>query len=227
MRVVTIDGPAGAGKSSVAGRVAERLGWRLLDTGAMYRAATLAAIRAGVELESDHALGELAQRIAVRLNENRVFLDDEDVTGLIRSVEVTRVSRHLADSPRVRARLVEWQRDFAREHDVIAEGRDQGTIVFPEAFLKVFLTASLEERARRRFAEFQARGELITYERVRDDLSQRDLHDERRAIAPMAPARDAIVVDSTGQTLDQVVSAIERLAGERLRAERLPRAMSV
>src|SRR5438270_5407846 len=125
-RVVTIDGPAGAGKSTVARRLAERLGWRLLDTGAMYRAVTLAALRAGVDLASDEALGALAARVSVRLPPGRVLLDGEDITAVVRGIEVTRATRDVADSPSVRAQLVRWQRAFAAENDVIAEGRDQG-----------------------------------------------------------------------------------------------------
>jgi cytidylate kinase len=209
-RVVTIDGPAGAGKSTVARMLAERLRWRLLDTGAMYRAVTLAALRAGVDLESDLALGNLASHVMVRLPPGRVMLDGEDISALIRSVEVTRASRYLADSPSVRRQLVVWQRNFATEYDVIAEGRDQGTVVFPDAFRKFFLTATLDERARRRHAEFAARGEPITRESVRKDLEERDARDAARAIAPMKPAADATVIDTTGLALDVVVSCIEQ-----------------
>jgi len=210
MRVVTIDGPAGAGKSTVARRLAERLSWRLLDTGAMYRAVTLAALRRGVDLGSDRELETLAGGVSVTLPPGRVLLDGEDVSALVRGVEVTRASRFVADSPSVRRRLVEWQRAFARENDVIAEGRDQGTVVFPDAFRKYFLTASLEERARRRHSEFAQRGDTIAVETVLNDLRERDARDAARAIAPMKPAPDARVIDTTGVALDDVIDNIER-----------------
>lgn len=209
-RVITIDGPAGAGKSTVARQLAERLGWRLLDTGAMYRAATLAALRAGTRLEDDAALGILAARLSIRLPHGAVLLDGEDVSTLIRTVEVTRASRYLADSPSVRRQLVAWQRQFAAENNVVAEGRDQGTVVFPDAFRKFFLTASLEERARRRFAEFEAKGADVALEAVQRDLEERDARDAARAIAPMKPAPDASVIDTTGMGLDHVIDQIEQ-----------------
>jgi CMP/dCMP kinase len=218
MRVVTIDGPAGAGKSTVARRVAERLGWRLLDTGAMYRAVALAAVRAGVDLDSDDALGALVKTLTVDLPPGKVLLNGEDVALTIRSVEITRSTRFAADSPSVRRRLVEWQRRFAEsEGEVVTEGRDQGTIVFPDAFRKFFLTASDEERARRRHAEFAARGDSVPYESVLADLKARDAQDEARAIAPMRPADDALTVDTTGMDLDDVVARIEsEILGERV-----------
>ena len=209
-RVVTIDGPAGAGKSTVARQVAERLGWRLLDTGAMYRAVTLAAIRLGLDLQDEAALGDLASRLDVKLPHGRVLLDDEDVTGAIRDVEVTRATRHSADSPGVRLQLVAWQRAFAStEGPVVTEGRDQGTIVFPDAYRKFYLTANDEERARRRHAELAARGVSMAPEDVLKEMLERDAQDAARAIAPMRPADDARIIDSSGLELDEVVGLIE------------------
>jgi cytidylate kinase len=207
-RVVTIDGPAGAGKSTVARRLADRLGWRFLDTGAMYRAVTLAALRAGTDLSSDTCLGELAARLVVDLRPEGVFLDGEDVTQLIRSAQVTQASKYAADSPSVRRRLVEWQRSFAAEHDIVTEGRDQGTLVFPGAFRKYYVTASDEERARRRLVEHRARGEAASFESVLRAQQERDQRDSTRAIAPMKPAAEAIVIDTTGMTIDQVVDRL-------------------
>ena len=216
MRVVTIDGPAGAGKSTVSKTLAARLGWRLLDTGAMYRAVTLAGLRAKIDLESDEALGTLASRVSVKLADGRVLLDGEDVSSQVRSVEVTDATKHVADSPSVRRRLVAWQRDFAAENDVIAEGRDQGTVVFPDALCKFFLTASLQERARRRGDEYVARGEPIPLAKVLNNLRERDERDEARAIAPMKPAPDATIIDTTGLSLDDVVRRLEREVRARL-----------
>lgn len=208
MRVVAIDGPAGAGKSTVARRVAEQLGWRFLDTGAMYRSVALAALRAGLDLNDAAAVGALAGKIAVELPPGHVILDGEDVTDAIRRPEVTASTRHAAGNPRVREILVGWQRTFAGEHDTVTEGRDQGTIVFPNALRKFFLTASPEERARRRQAELSAKGDAISYEEVLRDQRRRDDEDSSRSIAPLRAADDALVLDTTGLTLDEVVARV-------------------
>jgi cytidylate kinase len=220
MRVVTIDGPAGAGKSAVARRVAQQLGWRILDTGAMYRAVTLAALRRSTDLASDEALAELVSGLEVHLPPDRVLLDGEDVTVQIRDLEVTRSTSQVADSRSVRARLVEWQRVFASQYDTVTEGRDQGTIVFPDAFLKFFLTASVEERAKRRHRELVARGDVVAIETVEADIRARDVRDESRAIAPLRPAADAIRVDTTGQSFESVVEQVFSTVHEYL--ERTP-----
>lgn len=209
--VVTIDGPAGAGKSTVAKGLAARLRWSLLDTGAMYRAVTLAALQRGVDLRSDAALANLVSGIEVVVTADQVRLDGLDVTGPIRGPEVTHQTRHVADSPSVRRRLVDWQRAFAQSAQrVVAEGRDQGTIVFPDALRKFFLTAEDEERARRRQQEQEARGCFETLDRTLQQVRDRDATDRDRAIAPMVAAPDARVVDSTGLSLDAVIDLLER-----------------
>jgi len=221
-RVVTIDGPAGAGKSTVARRLADRLGWRFLDTGALYRVVTLAALRRGVDLTSEAALCELVATITVELQPDGVLLDGQDVAQAIRSLEVTQSSRFVADSPGVRRRLNDWQRAFAADHNVVTEGRDQGTLVFPDAFRKYYLTASDEERARRRLAEYQARGESVSFEALLRDLRERDARDAARAIAPMKPAADATIIETTGSTVDQVVDRLaEDIQRHRERAIRI------
>jgi CMP/dCMP kinase len=209
--VVTIDGPAAAGKSTVARGLADRLGWCFLDTGAMYRAATLAAVRAGVDLTDEAALSTLVESLSVSLLPDRVLLGEEDVTELIRKVDVTRASRFTADSPSVRGRLTIWQREFAAQNNVVTEGRDQGTLVFPDAFRKYYLTASDEERASRRLAEYLAQGESVSFESVLRDQRERDARDAARSIAPMKPATDAVVIDSTGLSIANV---IDRMAHE-------------
>jgi cytidylate kinase len=207
MRVATIDGPAGAGKSSAARLLAERLGWRFLDTGAMYRAVTLAALRRGLDPADAPAVAEMAGRLAITLPPGRVLLDDQEVTAAIRTPEVTGSIGAVADNPAVRAVLVRSQRAFAADYDTVTEGRDQGTVVFPDALVKFFLTASPEERARRRHAELCAAvADVPSEAAILAAIRRRDAQDEARAIAPLRPADDAILVDTTGLALDEVVA---------------------
>lgn len=209
-RVVTIDGPAGAGKSTVARLLADRLGWRFLDTGAMYRVVTLAALRRSADFQDAEGLARLADDLEVDFPPGRTLLEGEDVSAAIRDVAVTEASRYVADCPGVRQRLVAWQRAFAERADTVTEGRDQGTIVFPDAHRKFFVTASEQERARRRHAELIARGASIELATVLSDQRQRDARDAARAIAPMKPADDAEVVDTTGLTIEAVVESLLR-----------------
>ena len=218
--IVTIDGPAAAGKSTVARALADRLRWRFLDTGAMYRAVTFAAIRIGADLSSEAELSRLVESLNVSLLPGRVLLGDEDITQAIRGVEVTRASKFVADSPSVRRRLMIWQRAFAALHDVVTEGRDQGTLVFPDALRKYYLTASDEERASRRLGEYRSRGESVSFESVLADQRERDARDAARAIAPMKPAPDAILLDTTGLSVEAVVGHMARDIEENLAQSR-------
>jgi cytidylate kinase len=207
--IITIDGPAGAGKSSAARTLAQRLGFEFLDTGAMYRAVALAALRAGVNLRDEPALAELVASLRLEMPPGaRVLLDGEDVTVQIRTREVTAATGAVADSPAVRRRLAQMQRAIAEGRNVVCEGRDQGTIVFPDAECKFFLSADPVERARRRQAEMEARGERIELEQLLREQEIRDERDAARDLAPMKPAADAVLLDSTKQSMEQVVEAM-------------------
>jgi cytidylate kinase len=214
--IITLDGPAGAGKSSAAKALARRLGFDYLDTGAMYRVVTLAGLRAGIDLRDQPALGNLLSRLTMQLPTNRVLLNGEDVTAAIRSAEVTKSSGPVADSPVVRRHLVHLQRQIADGRNMVCEGRDQGTIVFPEAACKFFLVADPTERARRRQREMQGRGEVHSWEEVLRAQDERDRRDAARDLAPMVPAPDAIILDSTELSLEQVVDRMEQEVRRRI-----------
>jgi len=208
--IVTIDGPAGAGKSSAARLLAQRLGFEFLDTGAMYRAVTLAVLRAAIDPRDETAVARLVAALRLEMPPGRVLLDGADVSGLIRAPAITAASGAIADSPAVRRRLGELQRALAAGRDMVCEGRDQGTVVFPDAGRKFFLIADENERARRRAAELAARGDAVPWQDVLHAQQQRDQRDAQRDIAPMVPAADAVILDSTGLTLDQVVQRMEQ-----------------
>jgi len=208
--IITIDGPAGSGKSTAARLLAQRLGFEFLDTGAMYRAVTLAALRFQSELHDQTALSRLLDTLQIELPRDRVVLNGEDVTSLIRTPEITAASGPIASSPVVRQRLVEWQRKIAAGRNMVCEGRDQGTIVFPEAQCKFFLVADAAERARRRQRELQARGEPANFEDVLAAQQARDARDATRAVGPMTPAADAVLLDSTSLSIEDMVTRMEQ-----------------
>lgn len=217
--VVTIDGPAGAGKSSAARELARRLGFRFLDTGSMYRAVTLAALERGVDLADPSALESLADAIRIELEQDRVLLDDRDVTRDIRTLEVTGATRHVADCPGVRERLVHQQRRFADGRDVVTEGRDQSTVVFPDAECKIFLTASERVRAERRYLDLVSRGEHVTRNEVLQKQRVRDEGDATRAVGALIKAPDAIELSTDGLEPGEVVERLMRIVAERRRAD--------
>jgi cytidylate kinase len=208
--IITIDGPAGAGKSSAARTLAQRLGFEFLDTGAMYRAVALAALRAGLDPRDEPALAALVETLRLEMPPGgRVLLGGEDVTTLIRTREVTAATGAVADSPAVRRRLAQMQRTIAAGRNMVCEGRDQGTIVFPDAQCKFYLVADPIERARRRQREMAARGETVELEQLLRDQEVRDQRDAARDLAPMRPADDAVVLDSTRLSPQQTAEAME------------------
>lgn len=214
--IVTIDGPAGAGKSSAARALAARLGFDFLDTGAMYRAVTLAAVRRGLDWDRPDTLAELARKLKIEIHDRRVWLDGEEVTDAIRTSEITSLVYHAANNRRVREQLVELQRRAADGKDVVTEGRDQGTVVFPDAECKIFLTATPEERARRRMDDLAARGEQIALETVLADQRLRDQRDAERSCGPLIKAEDAIEFVTDGLTPDEVVRQLEAIVRSKM-----------
>lgn len=217
--VVAIDGPMGAGKSTVARALAQRLGFGYVDTGAMYRSVALMCARWGVDMQDADAVTRLAQTLLIEFQPtpsgDRVIVNGEDVTDAIREPSVSDGASIVSTIPRVREALVARQRELGREGGVVMEGRDIGTVVFPDAEVKVFLNASPEARARRRYDELRARGAQVTLEEIMRAQAERDQRDATRAQSPMRAAADAVVIDSTVLNMDQVVDEIVRLVRER------------
>lgn len=211
---VAIDGPSGAGKSTIARAVASHLGFVYVDTGAMYRTIGLAVYRAGVQLgETEKILPVLDTGLNVSLQYQdgvqHVLLNGEDVSDLIRTPQMSKYASFVSAVPAVRAFLLDTQREMARTHSVIMDGRDIGTVILPDAKVKIFLTASPEARARRRFIELQQKGEQMSYEDILTNMLQRDYDDETRAAAPLRQAKDAVLVDTSDLTLEQSIQAVE------------------
>lgn len=223
--IVAIDGPAGAGKSTIAKIVARELGYLYIDTGAMYRAITWKAIRNGVPLRDDQTLTELTGKTELLLKQDKknnllkVFVDGEDVTHKIRSEKISRNTNVVAAVQKVRKILRDKQRTLGKNGGVVMEGRDIGTAVFPNADIKFYLDASPQERAKRRYQELKAKRKRVSLERIAKALAQRDYKDKHRGISPLKQAKDAIVIDSTNLTLEQVAQRMTLLIHQQRRPE--------
>ena len=220
MKSIAIDGPAGAGKSTLARRIAGELGYIYVDTGALYRTVALYLLRQHIDAaDTDKVEAALPGiRVDIRFEGvlQQVYLNGENVSGQIRTPEVSMMASASSALPAVRRFLLEQQRELARTHDVVMDGRDIGTVVLPQADVKIFLTASAEERARRRYEELMEKGQEVTFQDVLRDMKQRDAQDENRAVAPLKPADDAIRVDTTGDTLEQSVARMTGIIRQRL-----------
>ncbi|MDO6446071.1 (d)CMP kinase [Colwellia sp. 1_MG-2023] len=219
--VITIDGPSGAGKGTAARLVAEQLGWHLLDSGAIYRVLAVATQYHHLTIDEEEPLIPIAAHLDVQFEiskegESKVILEGENVTNSIRTEEIGAIASKVAAFPRVREALLRRQRAFKVSPGLVADGRDMGTVVFIDAPVKVFLTASAEERAERRFNQLKAKGFDVKIGRLLDDIRQRDERDENRKVAPLVPAEGALIIDSTELSIDEVVSKILSFTNEKL-----------
>jgi len=211
--VLTIDGPSGSGKGAVSRRVADRLGWHLLDSGALYRLVALSAVRAGVDLNDRVALTGIATELAARFDSDdqgneRIWLEGEEVTGEVRTEKCGELASQVARVPDVRIALMALQHGYQAPPGLVADGRDMGTVVFPDAPLKIFLMASPEERAKRRHKQLKDKGIGVSLSALSRDIAERDARDANRSVAPLLPAADARTLDSTDLTIDEVVAQI-------------------
>lgn len=217
---VAIDGPAGAGKSTIAKKVAKEMGFIYVDTGAMYRSLALYFIRQGIDKDDETKISEAVKDCNVTIDyvngEQQVILNGENVTGLIRTEEVGNMASASSVFKDVRTKLVSLQQDLAKSKDVIMDGRDIGTCVLPEAQVKVFLTASVDERASRRYKELVEKGEKPDLDKIKKDIEERDYRDSHRENSPLRQAEDAVLVDSSNMTIEEVVNAITKLCKDKM-----------
>ena len=216
---VAIDGPSGAGKSSISREAARRLGFVYVDTGAMYRAAALYVMQHRIDPDDAEKVGSILPMLDIELKyedgEQKIYLNGENVSRVIRTREVTRCAPIVSAIPKVRQCLSDMQQEIARSNNIIMDGRDIGTVVLPDAELKIFLTASPEERARRRTEELRAKGMEVTYEDTLRQVLERDYNDSHRAVSPLRPAEDAVIVDTTGKGIEETVALLSGLVEER------------
>ena len=203
--VVTIDGPSGSGKGTIAARVAQRLGWRILDSGALYRLVGHAVAKAAVPLDDIETISDIARGLDVEFRAGKVLLDGEDVSKAIRSETAGNMASKVAAIPEVRTALLDWQKAYATAPGLVADGRDMGTVVFPEAQVKIFLTASAGERANRRYKQLIEKGIDANLTDLTAEIEERDARDRNRSVAPLRPATGAIEIDSTALGIDEVV----------------------
>lgn len=206
--VITVDGPSGSGKGTISQLLAGRLGWHFLDSGALYRALGLAAGSRGLPLDAEQELAELAGHLALRFEGGRILLDERDVSDEIRTEASGNAASKVAALPAVRAALLDWQRDQARPPGLVADGRDMGSVVFPQAPLKVFLTASADERAHRRYKQLKQKGFDVSLASLVEEIEERDRRDRSRSVAPLRPAPGAYELDSTGLSIEEVLDRV-------------------
>lgn len=208
--VITVDGPSGAGKGTLCYSLAEKLGFALLDSGAIYRVMALAALKSAVPLDDEMELADLAEKLDIQFlpqdGEVQIVLDGENVSGQIRTQEVADAASKIAVFPQVRTALLQLQRDFSSSQGLIADGRDMGTVVFPKAQVKLFLDASAEERAKRRYKQLQDRGINGNFAQILAEIKDRDFRDRNRLVSPLKPADDALLLDSTLLSIDEVIA---------------------
>ena len=213
--VIAVDGPGGSGKGTITTRLAEYLGWHFLDSGALYRLAALAVMKQQVPLDDEVALGKLAANLDIRFETHggavKALLEGEDVTERLRAEDTGVVASRIAAIPAVRSALSERQRQFRQPPGLVADGRDMGTVIFPDAQLKIFLTASAEIRAKRRYKQLKDKGESVNLTRLFREIKARDLRDQSRSIAPLRPAEDAVIIDSTDMSIDEVFNKVVSL----------------
>jgi cytidylate kinase len=212
--VIAIDGPSGSGKGTVTQRVANRLGWRVLDSGALYRLVGYAVDKAGNGFEDEKEISKLASTLNVSFKDGRIYLGGAEVTDLIRTEGAGNNASKVAAMPGVRAALLDWQRDYAAFPGLVADGRDMGTTVFPHAGVKIFLTASAAERAQRRYKQLKEKGLSANLAALTAEIEERDARDRNRAASPLVAAPDAIEIDSTAMGIDEVVDLVLRKAHE-------------